>query len=249
MRPVTLWGVYHANGGLVGELAYVIGKLRGTAHCGLCDITHGSVRVKPKWKTLEASLGIPFRLVHLNEQPLRLAALTQGSTPCVVGESEEEGSSLIDPVLRDRRCEAMKDLIQALQQPMARRVRQIGHAMEMRERRRRKRHPLWGEIDLVADRQSIMPEAEALGREAAERVTRRAGKELSPAAMGAIRRYLLDPSSGPACDAAIDAGISPATMTRALKRLRSISAEELKGCREAILKPFSAALLDRLRAA
>ena len=160
-----------------------------------------------------------------------------------------EGSSLIDPALRDRRCEAMKDLIQALQQPMARRVRQIGHAMEMRERRRRKRHPLWGETDLVADRRSVMPEAEALGREAAERVTRRAGKELSPAAMGAIRRYLLDPSSGPACDVATDAGISPATMTRALKRLRSISAEELKGCREAILKPFSAALLDRLRAA
>ena len=55
MRPVTLWGVYHANGGLVGELTYVIGKLRGTAHCGLCDITHGSVRVKPGWKTCEAS--------------------------------------------------------------------------------------------------------------------------------------------------------------------------------------------------
>ena len=68
MRPVTLWGVYHANGGLVGELTYVIGKLRGTAHCGLCDITH-SVRMKPEWKTLEASLDIPFKLVHLNEQP------------------------------------------------------------------------------------------------------------------------------------------------------------------------------------
>lgn len=97
MRPVTLWGVYHANGGLVGELTYVIGKLRGTAHCGLCDITHGSVRVKPKWKTLEASLGIPFRLVHLNEQPPRLAALTQGSTPCVVGESEDGLSVLLGP--------------------------------------------------------------------------------------------------------------------------------------------------------
>ena len=69
MRPVTLWGVYHADGGLLGELAYVVGKLRGTAHCGLCDITHGSVRVKPEWKTLEASLDIPFKLVHLNEQP------------------------------------------------------------------------------------------------------------------------------------------------------------------------------------
>ena len=96
MRPVTLWGVYHANGGLVGELTYVIGKLRGTAHCGLCDITH-SVRMKPEWKTLEASLDIPFKLVHLNEQPPRLAALTRGSTPCVVGDSEEGLSVLLGP--------------------------------------------------------------------------------------------------------------------------------------------------------
>ncbi|HIF07100.1 MAG TPA: hypothetical protein EYQ64_09160 [Gemmatimonadetes bacterium] len=79
MQPVTLWGVYHANGGLIGELSYVFGKLRGTAHCGLCDITHGSVRVKPEWKALEDSLGIPFRLVHLNEQPPGLAEVTRGS--------------------------------------------------------------------------------------------------------------------------------------------------------------------------
>ena len=97
MRPVTLWGVYHANGGLVGELTYVFGKLCGTAHCGLCDITHGSVRVKPEWKALEASLDIPFKLVHLNEQPARLAELTRGSTACVVGESEEGLSMLLGP--------------------------------------------------------------------------------------------------------------------------------------------------------
>ena len=97
MRPETLWGVYHANGGLLGELAYVVGKLRGTAHCGLCDITHGSVRVKPEWKTLEATLDIPFKLVHLNEQPSGLAELTRGCTPCVVGESEEGWSVLLGP--------------------------------------------------------------------------------------------------------------------------------------------------------
>jgi len=96
VRPVTLWGVYHANGGLVGELTYVIGKLRGTAHCSLCDITH-KIRMKPEWKTLEASLDIPFRLVHPNEQSPGLAALTRGSTPCVVRESEEGVSLLLGP--------------------------------------------------------------------------------------------------------------------------------------------------------
>ena len=97
MRPVTLWGVYHANGGLVGELTYVFGKLRGTVHCGLCDITHGSVRMKAEWKSLDASLGIPFRLVHLNEQPSGLAELARGRTTCVVRESEEGMSILLGP--------------------------------------------------------------------------------------------------------------------------------------------------------
>ena len=161
----------------------------------------------------------------------------------------EEGSSLRDAGLRERRRSVMKDLIYSVHQPLVHRVHQISHAMEMRERRRRRRHPLWGETDLVADGKTAGPEVEALGREAAERVTRRVGKELSPQALGAVRRYLLDPTGGPACAVAAEAGISPATMTRALQRLRSIAAEELEGCREAVLKPFSAALLDRLSAA
>ena len=42
----AIWGVYHADGGIVGELRYVFGKLRGTAHCALCDITHSYVSEK-----------------------------------------------------------------------------------------------------------------------------------------------------------------------------------------------------------
>ena len=40
MAISELVGVYDADGGLPGELAYLWGKLRGTRHCGLCDITH-----------------------------------------------------------------------------------------------------------------------------------------------------------------------------------------------------------------
>ena len=48
LRDVTaLTGVYQANGSLSGELRYVVGKLLGSAHCALCDITHGAVREKP----------------------------------------------------------------------------------------------------------------------------------------------------------------------------------------------------------
>ena len=59
--------MYDADGGLLGEAAYVWGKLRGTKHCGLCDITHSTVRRKGEWDRMVASLPVPVRLLHLNE--------------------------------------------------------------------------------------------------------------------------------------------------------------------------------------
>ena len=95
---MKLWGVYHANGGLLGELAYVVGKLRGTVHCGLCDITHGSsVRKRHEWRELETSLDAPIELVHLNEQTPALAEVTRGRTPCVVAEGENGFDFLLGP--------------------------------------------------------------------------------------------------------------------------------------------------------
>jgi len=35
-------GVYHADGGLRGETAYILGKITGTVHCGLCGTLWGS---------------------------------------------------------------------------------------------------------------------------------------------------------------------------------------------------------------
>lgn len=67
MTISELVGVYDADGGLRGEAAYVWGKLRGTAHCGLCDITHATVRRKLEWDRMAASLPVPVRLLHLNE--------------------------------------------------------------------------------------------------------------------------------------------------------------------------------------
>ena len=69
-RSVTrLVGVYDAEGGLLGEAAYVWGKVRGTRHCAPCDITHGRVRRKPEWDRMVADLGIPVDLLHLDEMP------------------------------------------------------------------------------------------------------------------------------------------------------------------------------------
>ena len=60
-------GVYDADGGLAGELRYVVGHLLGTAECALCDITHSPVRRKRTWDAMVAELDAPFDLRHRNE--------------------------------------------------------------------------------------------------------------------------------------------------------------------------------------
>ena len=64
---VELVGVYAAGGGLVGEVAYVVGHLLGRTECALCDVTHGTLRRKPAWDAMTARLPVPLRLVHRNE--------------------------------------------------------------------------------------------------------------------------------------------------------------------------------------
>jgi hypothetical protein len=116
----------------------------------------------------------------------------------------------------------------------------------MREVRRARRHPALRAPAPLAEERSPAPEAEALAREAADRVARRLREELPGAALGAVRRFLLDPADLRACEAARSSGISPATMTRALRRVREIAGQELEGCRDSILAPFTRALLERL---
>lgn len=82
-----LIGVYDADGGLLGEAAYVWGRLRGTRHCALCDITHSPVRRKPAWDAMVARLGVPFELLHLNEMPSSVAdAVRAAGAPLVLME-------------------------------------------------------------------------------------------------------------------------------------------------------------------
>ena len=97
-----LVGVYHADGGIRGELAYAIGKLRGAAHCGLCDVTHRGVRAKPEWTGLITRLAVPFTLVHLNERSEPVAAASAGRTPCVLAETDDGLILLLGPDQLDR---------------------------------------------------------------------------------------------------------------------------------------------------
>jgi hypothetical protein len=90
-------GIYHADGTPLGEVRYLIGKIRGTAHCALCDITHGWVREKPEFRACRTSLGIPFRTLHLNELDDELRIFTAGKTPCVVGRSDAGWEFILRP--------------------------------------------------------------------------------------------------------------------------------------------------------
>jgi hypothetical protein len=82
-------GVYDADGGLRGELAYLTGRLLGVAHCALCDITHAGAGEKPGFRGLRRSFGVPVTTIHRNEQPPDLSVVTRDRLPCVVGETED----------------------------------------------------------------------------------------------------------------------------------------------------------------
>lgn len=60
-------GIYNAEGSLSGEVDYFLGKLAGTRHCALCDITHGIIREKNTFIEAKSNLAIPFETLHLDE--------------------------------------------------------------------------------------------------------------------------------------------------------------------------------------
>ncbi len=84
-----LIGIYHADGGLVGEATYVIGHLLGRTHCALCDITHSPFRRKPAWDAMVQRLGVEFRLLHRNEVDADVRQLLNAhETPLVLARTD-----------------------------------------------------------------------------------------------------------------------------------------------------------------
>ena len=75
-EPEHLVGIFDADGGLRGELRYVVDKLAGRGHCALCDITHGFNPLgKRSFKQACAVSGLTMRLLHRDEaEPAQLAA-------------------------------------------------------------------------------------------------------------------------------------------------------------------------------
>lgn len=108
-------GVYHADGGLVGEAKYVIGHLLGRTHCSLCDITHSPVRRKKQWDQMVVTLGVPFRLFHLNEMPADVAQMTaRTGSPVVLARTAAGLQVLLPPAELDRVAGSVADFQAAL---------------------------------------------------------------------------------------------------------------------------------------
>ena len=82
---VKFVGVYDADGTVVGEVKYMVGKLFGTTSCALCDLTHGTkLKGRDDYKACAASLPVPVELFHRNDQPETIRTLTNGKLPCIV---------------------------------------------------------------------------------------------------------------------------------------------------------------------
>jgi len=94
-------GVYNADGGLVGELRYIVGHVFGTVSCALCDITHSPIRRKREWDALVVDLGIRVDLRHLNELDDRERAAVGDSAPVVLVERDGVLELLLDAARLD----------------------------------------------------------------------------------------------------------------------------------------------------
>ena len=96
-EPVTrLAMVYDADGGIIGEVRYVVMHLLGRAECALCDITHGGLKRKEEFDWMLTRLPVPAIVLHCNEQPDDLAEATFEQLPCVMGATESGWVRVLD---------------------------------------------------------------------------------------------------------------------------------------------------------
>lgn len=105
--------IYDADGGFRGELAYHWGKLRRTAHCSLCSITHNAVRERRSWVDWRCSVPVPVTLLHRNERASEVEKLSGDRTPCVLVRTGDELMFLLGPGELDA-CDGDLDVFEAV---------------------------------------------------------------------------------------------------------------------------------------
>jgi hypothetical protein len=114
MEIRRLTGVYNARGTLAGELAHVLGRLSGRAHCGLCDITHGlRLHERADWREQRGQLTVPFEAVHLDERSSEIARACPAA-PCVLAHTDGGLVALLGPAEIDACTGSGEALIAAI---------------------------------------------------------------------------------------------------------------------------------------
>jgi hypothetical protein len=119
-RIERLVGVYDADGTLRGELSYWLHARVGRAHCALCDITHGLVRVKGEWKDSRASLPVEFETFHRDDQPDAVRAGTGDVAPVVVAVTDTGVVTLLGPDELEACAGAPARLVEAVRDAVSR---------------------------------------------------------------------------------------------------------------------------------
>ena len=94
----TLIGVYNADGGIIGELSYVLGHLIGLRNCSLCNISHSPVKMKSSFKALQLKLleqhNIDVKMIHRNERTERETTASEGREPCMLLQHADQSISM-----------------------------------------------------------------------------------------------------------------------------------------------------------
>lgn len=117
---VRLVGVYDADSTLRGELSYWVGARLGRRHCSLCEITHGSVRQRPEWKTCQDGLPVPFDTYHRNDQPGPIRVASGGEAPVVVAVTDAGHMLLLAAKDLDACDGSIDRLVEAIEESAAR---------------------------------------------------------------------------------------------------------------------------------
>jgi hypothetical protein len=82
--PDKIIAIYDADLTIAGELSYAIGKLTGTRHCALCDISHGLNPIgKGRWRSYR-KLHPAINWLHRNDISDQMRDALPCSLPCVV---------------------------------------------------------------------------------------------------------------------------------------------------------------------
>ena len=93
---IPLFAIYDADGSVLGELKYALGKCIGKRECALCDLSHGwNPFGRRSWRQ---RTGVTANLtwLHRDELPEALKFLSTEQLPCIAAEIDSRVEVLID---------------------------------------------------------------------------------------------------------------------------------------------------------